>query len=282
MTVQIESTARFLRPADADRVRRNYRRIQMQRLLVVLRNVVLAVLVMIAAILIYRRTQSDARFAVRHVEITGAQHTTRADLERVTQLYRGLNLFNLDIARVQRDLNSLAWVSRIEIEKKLPDTLRIRVVERTPAALAVIRGGISYVDELGIAFAELSPSIGDSDLPLITAGGRNELARCVGILRQLRAQDPELYSRISEIRPLPPRDFAFFDRELQTVVYANEEDLSAKWRNLHAIARAERFRNGEIVYADLRFSGRVVLKPLRAMPATAVVPRTMMPSEITN
>jgi cell division protein FtsQ len=283
MTAQIESTARFLRPADADRVRRNYRRIQMQRLLVVLRNAVLAVTVIIAAILIYRRTQSDARFAVRHVEIAGAQHTTRADLERVTQLYRGLNLFNLDIARLRRDLNSLAWVSRIEIEKKLPDTLRIRVVERTPAALAVIRGGISYVDELGIAFAELSPSIGDSDLPLITAAGRSELARCVGILRQLRAQDPELYSRISEIRPLPPRGFAFFDRELQTVVYANEEDLSAMWRDLHAIARAERFRNGEIAYADLRFSGRVVLKPLRAMPAAAaVVPRTMMPSEITN
>ncbi len=282
MTVPAESTARFLRPTDVDRVRRNYRRIQMQRLLAVFRNALLAVLVVLAAVTIYRRTQSDVRFAVRHVQISGAQHTTRADLQRVTEHYLGLNLFNLDIARVRRDLASLAWVSRIEIEKKLPDTLRIRVVERTPAALAVADSGIAYVDEFGVAFAELSPSIGDADLPLIAAPAGPEMARCVAMLRQLRSHDAELYSRISEIRPLPPRGFAFFDRQLQAFIYANEEDLSAKWRDLHGIARAERFARGEIAYADLRFTGRVVLKPLRAMPASTVVPRVVAPAEITN
>lgn len=282
MTVQVESAERFFRPADAERVRRNYRRIQMHRLLAVLRGAVVLTVLIAAATALYRRTQSDARFAVQHVEIIGLTHTSRSEVQSVTQRYVGLNLFHLDIARLRHDLGALPWVSRIEIEKKLPDTLRIRVVERTPVALAEMGDRIAYVDEWGVPFAELAPSVGDSDWPLITAAQGTELARCVAMLRRLQVTDRELYARLSEVRPLPPRGFAFFDRELQAFVYANEEDLSSKWRSLHAIARAERLNRGEIAYADLRFSGRVVVKPLRAMPAAAIAPHAVIPSQITN
>jgi hypothetical protein len=282
MTAQLESTDRFLRPTDIDRVRRNYRSIQIQRLMGMLRNAVLLLATATALVMLYRRTQSDGRFAVRHLEIVGAQHTTRADLEAIRQRYIGSNLFNLDIARFRRDLSSLPWVSRVEIEKKLPDALRVQIVERTPVALSASNASIVYVDDRGAAFAELSPSVGDADLPLISEARAGDLSRCVAILRQLRTNDPDLYSRISEIRPLPPRGFAFFDRELQAFVYANEEDLSSKWRDLRAITRAEHFGRGDIAYADLRFNGQVVVKPLRAMPAAPVVPRVAIPVPITN
>ncbi len=282
MSVQFESAERFLRPSDADRVRRNYRSIQVQRLIAMLRSMVLLLVAATAVVFLYRRTQSDARFAVRHLEIVGAQHTSRADLDGVMRQYVGTNLFHLDIARLRHDLASLSWVSRVEIEKKLPDTLRVQVVERTPVALAEDRDGVAYVDERGTAFAELSPAIGDPDLPLITGARGEDLARCVGILRQLRTHDPEIYARISEVRPLPARGFAFFDRQLQAFVYANEEDLSSKWRDLYAIAAAERFAPRDIAYADLRFSGRVVVKPLRAMPAVTMAPRPVVTVQITN
>jgi hypothetical protein len=151
-----------------------------------------------------------------------------------------------------------------------------------PVALTEDRGSVLYVDERGAAFAELSPAVGDPDLPLITAARGDDLARCVDLLRRLRVRDPEIYARISEVRPLLPHSYAFFDRQLHALVYANEEDLSAKWRHLYAISAAERFVPGDIAYADLRFDGRVVVKPLRAMPAVALVPRAMAPARITN
>ena len=60
-----------------------------------------------AALWAYRHTQSNARFAVRTIEIDGAVHTPRAALDLATQRYVGLNLFQIDIARVQRDLGGL-------------------------------------------------------------------------------------------------------------------------------------------------------------------------------
>jgi hypothetical protein len=279
---QFESTDRFLRPTDVDRVRRNYRSIQVRQLIVVLRNAVLSVAVLVALAMLYRRTQSDGRFAVRHLEISGTQHTTAADVEAVRQRYLGTNLFHLDIAGLRRDVSSLQWVSRVEIEKKLPDTLRVRIVERIPIALVQASDAIRYVDDRGVAFASLSPAAGDSDLPLISSAQPGDLPRCVAILRTLRSQDPDLYTRISEVHPLPPGGFAFFDRELHAFVYANEEDLSSKWRDLRSIARAEHLERGDIAYADLRFNGQVVIKPLRAMPAAPPVQRPFIPVPITN
>ena len=282
MSVFDSTEPRFFRPSDTDRVRRNYRSIQVGRLLAVLRTMVVLLVIVVAAMMLYRRTQSDARFAIRHVEIAGTQHTSRADLDALRSRYAGKNLFHIDIDRLRHEVVSLPWVSRVEIEKKLPDTLRILVVERVPVALAETDNGVAYVDEQGNAFAGLSPAVGDPDLPLITGATGADLVRCVAALRHLRAQDAELYARVSEVQPLPPNGFAFFDRQLRAPIYANESDLPAKWRDFYAIAAAEQFAPGQIAYADLRFDGRVVVKPLRALPAAATAPRAVVPVQITN
>ncbi len=259
------TASRFLRPTDIARLRRNQRRIHAQRLLIVLRNTGLAATLLIGGVWAWRHTQSNERFAVRTIELDGVVHTDRAQLDAVTKQYAGLNLFQIDLARVQRDLGGIGWVRRIDIEKKLPDTLRIKITERTPVAL--VRNGevLSYVDQDGVSFAELSPRVGASDLPVIADAQGAELVRTVALLRELRTKDRELYSRVSEVWPIPPRGFALYDRELGAIVYANGEDVANKWRNLYGVLAAE--NNPKIEYADLRFADRVIVKPLEATHA---------------
>lgn len=283
MSAQLETTERFFRPADVESIRRNYRAMRLRSFLRGVRNLVVFAAVAAGIFMIYRHTQSNARFAIRRVEVTGALHTQRAAIDALVSQYVGLNLFQLDIDRVQRELTSLEWVSRIEIEKALPDTLRIRIVERTPVALVTVAdGALRYVDERGAAFADLSPAIGDSDLPVVIAATRDDAVRAVDLVRRLRVRDPEVYARISEVRPLLPHGFAIFDRELAATVYAEDSDLSAKWRDLHAIAAAEKFKRGDLHYADLRFDGRIVIKPLHAAIAPSMSGPQNLPMEITN
>lgn len=263
MTMNFDTTAsRFLRPTDVARLRRNQRRIQAQRLLIVLRNLGLAATVVVGAFWAYRQTQSDERFAVRTIEIEGAQHTPRGALDVATRRYVGLNLFQIDIARVQQDLSGVGWVRRIDIEKKLPDTLRIKITERTPVALLRDGERLLYVDEDGAGYAELTPAVGDQDLPIITDAHGAELQRTVALLRDLQAGDRELYARVSEVWPIPPRGFALYDRALGAIVYANAEDIASKWRNLYAVLAAE--NHPRIEYADLRFANRLIVKPLES------------------
>lgn len=281
-TVYDATQQRFLRPSDAGRMRRNQRRIQVQRLLGALGHVLVVGTVITIAVWLYLRAQSDTRFALKSIEVTGAVHTPRAAVDAVTQAYAGANLFRLDIARLQREVGRLPWVSRVEVEKKLPATLHINIIERSPVALVNDGGRLAYVDEHGVAFAGLSPSIGDSDLPVIRDARGSELARAVALVRDLRARDAEVYSRISEVRPVAPRGFALFDRELGAEVLANGDDLSAKWRDLYAVVRAERLGKGDVAYADLRFAGRIVVKPLRPILTAAAPAQPTAPVQITN
>lgn len=282
MSSAFDNTDRFLRATDAGRIRRNQRQIAVERVLAIVRNFVLFLLALVGAVWLYSHTQSDARFAVRNIEISGAVHTSRAALEAQTRQYGGLNLFRIDIARVQRDFESMSWVRRINIEKRLPDTLRIHITERVPIALLRDHDRLLYVDVEGKAFADLAASVGDDDLPIIADAAGAELGRSIALLEMLRAADSELYSRVAEIRPIAPRGFALFDRELQAFVYGNAEDVVEKWRDLYAITRAERLGAGSIEYADLRFADRLIVKPVHPMTiAVTPLPRPNA-AEITN
>jgi len=282
VSVGYESTQRFLRPHDVGRVRRNQRRIQIQRILGALGHVFVVGTVVTIAAWLYLRAQSDTRFALKTIEVAGAVHTQRAAIDEVTKVYNGTNLFRLDIGRLQSDIGHLPWVSRVGIEKKLPDTLRIRIVERTPVALLQSGATLQYVDEHGVAFAELSPSVGDHDLPIIRNAGGSELARAVALLSDLHARDPQVFSRISELRPVAPKGFVLFDRELAAQILANNDDLSKKWRDLYAIAQAEQLGPGTIEYADLRFADRIVIKPVHPITTAAAPASIAAPAQITN
>lgn len=258
MSVFDTTASRFLRPSDVARLRRNQRRVNAQRMLKFLRNFALVAAVAGGAVWAWQHTQSAPQFAVRTIQVDGVVHTPMAALNLATGRYKGLNLFQIDIDRVQADLGGLGWVSRIDIEKKLPDTLRIKITERKPVALVRTGDRLLYVDEHGVGFAELSPRAGNDDLPIITDAHGPELARTVSLLTSLREKDRELYTRVSEVWPIAPRGFALYDRDLGAVVYANADDLSAKYRNLYAILRSE--NNPNIEYADLRFADRVIVK----------------------
>jgi cell division protein FtsQ len=277
------TASRFLRPPDVARIRRNQRQIRFLRTFAILRTGAVLVALGAAGLWVWKHTQSDGRFAVRHVEIVGAKNTPAAQLQNLTRAYVGENLFKIDITRVQRELGAVNWVSRIEIEKRLPDTLRIRIVERRPVALVETAQGLTYVDESGVAFAALSPAVGSAELPLIADASGPELRRCVQMLEQLRRQDAVLYSRVSEIRPIAPRGFAVFDRQLAATVYVNGEDIIEKWRGLYGIAAAEGFGSGSLEYADLRFSDRIVVKPQHPVAVARVTaPPVARSQEITN
>jgi cell division septal protein FtsQ len=103
-------------------------------------------------------------YTLKHVAVA-----TNGELSPgLIQLWMGLknsqNLYALDLVRVQRDLELVPWIKRVEVERVLPDTLRVRVFEREPVAQIVSAaprpgGGVDrvvfHVDETGWVMPEL-------------------------------------------------------------------------------------------------------------------------------
>jgi cell division protein FtsQ len=103
-------------------------------------------------------------FHVRHVEVTGAAHDSRADIVRLSGVTRATNALWLDEGSVERRLEQDPWIASATVSTSFPWTVHVQVVERTPAAV-VDRG----TDRLLVATdgTPLGPAGRVSGLPLI-------------------------------------------------------------------------------------------------------------------
>jgi len=89
-------------------------------------------------------------FAIQNVEIQTDGPIATDQIRKWAGVRPGLNLLALDLARVKRDIEMASVVESASVERILPHTLRIRVIEREPVAqLKVPRpkpgGGIELI-----------------------------------------------------------------------------------------------------------------------------------------
>src|SRR5207244_41506 len=73
-------------------------------------------------------------FAVQEIDIQTDGVISLEQLRRWAGVKRDQNLFKIDLARVRRDIELVPAVQSAAVERVLPHTLKIRVVEREPIA----------------------------------------------------------------------------------------------------------------------------------------------------
>jgi cell division protein FtsQ len=77
----------------------------------------------------------SSAFHVRHVEVAGAAHHSRADIVRLSGVTRATNAPWLDEGAVERRLEQDPWIASATVSTSFPWTVHVQVVERTPAAV---------------------------------------------------------------------------------------------------------------------------------------------------
>jgi len=117
------------------------------------------------------------QLALRTVEVQGLHRATENELLRLANVSPGVNLWSLDPATVAQAMGGHPWVRSVEVTRGLPDTLQVRVEERTPVALAAL-GELYVVDPEGAPFKRVSAAEA-LDLPLLT-----------GLTRETAESDP--------------------------------------------------------------------------------------------
>jgi cell division septal protein FtsQ len=81
-----------------------------------------------------RLVYENRTFAIEEIDIQTDGVIVIEQLRRWAGVKRGQNLFALDLTRVKRDLELVPAIQSVAVERVLPHTLRIRVVEREPIA----------------------------------------------------------------------------------------------------------------------------------------------------
>ncbi|MGQ0480785.1 MAG: cell division protein FtsQ/DivIB [Pseudonocardia sp.] len=92
------------------------------------------------------------RFALSAVTVTGASEVAATTVRAASGLRAGVPLLTVDLAAAQRGVATIPSVAGVRAVRRWPDTVEIRVTERTPVALAASVTGSRLVDRTGMAY----------------------------------------------------------------------------------------------------------------------------------
>ncbi len=230
-----------------------------------------ALLVLTLALIIGANTWKSG-LVVTKVVVAGTRVVDVNEIIQLTHVRPGSKMFDLDLMVIQKDVVSHYFLKDVVVERDLPSTLKITVVERSP--IAMINGNdLLYLDSEGVVLPR-SISHEIFDLPIISnvpptvklAVGSTvqnpDVFEALSILSTAKLVNKELYHLISEVRLRNGGDLIFFTADGGVPVLFGRGNPAAKLLRLEAFWSDVVHGHGsqELQYIDLRYDDQVVAK----------------------
>ncbi len=116
-------------------------------------------------VMLYEYVTTNESFNVKHIRIENNITVTKEEITDTIGLKLGHNIFNLDLKVCAQQLAKFPNIKYVKITKCLPDSIIIRVYERTPV-FQIKKSCYFYVDEDGVVLAKMSRHQ-DRSLPIV-------------------------------------------------------------------------------------------------------------------
>jgi len=242
-----------------------------------------------------RLVYENKAFAIREIDVQTDGVIAPDQLRRWAGVKPGENLVALDLARVRRDLELSSLIESVAVERVLPHTLRLRVVEREPLVQVLVpRPGPNGVCEIKMLQLDLECNVmqplerqqrvtpltaADELLPILAGLQPNELVPAK------RLESPQVRAALQlvalfECSPMvgvvdlqridlsAPEILQVTTRQGGEVTFATK-DLERQLRRWAAVYQYGQTNNVAIASLDLSVANNV---PVRWMAAGAVPP----------
>lgn len=192
---------------------------------------------------------------VADIEVEGRETTDRATILAALQAERGTPILGVSPSRARAQLEALPWVRSAVIERRLPGTLWVKLVERHPLAVWQHGGRQELIDRDGsvIPVSDLSRF---SHVPTVVGG---DAARHAAALIAMLGNEPELAARVTAAVRVDDRRWNLrVDNAIDVLL--PEEDPAAAWTRLAALEHQSNLLKRDIRTVDMRLPDRVVLR----------------------
>ena len=234
---------------------------------IVAANLAIGAVLVVSAASVARHFATSDELAVREILVEGTTRTTPDAVRAVLRPFLGRNLVDLGLDEVAKTATRNPWVKEATVKRILPETLRVSVIERTPGALALLRGLVYVVDDGGFVMGPAGPDL-PYDLPLLVGldGYQGKdceavLARGVALLMQLNGAFPAWTRGISEVDLSRPDRVVVTRMEGGPQILLDPERIDRNLGAYLALQSTIARKVGETARVDLRWSQRISLLP---------------------
>ena len=198
---------------------------------------------------------ADAGLSVEQVLVAGRDRTDRQSLVDALGIDLGVPMLTIDIETARERVDALAWVRDVAIEKRLPDTLVVTLVERRPLALWQNDGAVTVVDAEGNVIDGAKPSDFSELMLVVGPDAPGHAAELLSVMEGI----PDLQQRVAAAIRIGERRWNLrLDDGID--IQLPERDLDSAWVALADLDRTEQLLARDVQAVDLRFPDRLVLR----------------------
>lgn len=198
---------------------------------------------------------ANAGFKVRGLMIDGRHYTTRAELKSVLGVEKGASIFSYNLKEMQQGLTQLPWVKTAIVERRLPDTIYVKLQERQPVAIFQKDGKLALVDSEGAILADKNLKEFNGMIVVTGESAPQNAAELIGLVNA----EPDLRERIEIARWIGNRRW---DIKLKNGITLRlpEEDTGLAIKRLSETQKAEKIMDRQVEAIDLRDPMRIVIQ----------------------
>ena len=225
-------------------------------------------LLLTAVVKVATFVSTSPRFKVDHISTSGNQRVSSDTVRAMLSGLRGENILFADLERWRTTLLESPWVRDVSFRRSLPSTVEVLVHERTPIAIGRVGSRLFLVDERGASIDEYGPQYVGLDLPIVDglASGKGDTmdqeraamaARLIVAIRQ----KPAIADKLSQVDVTDLHNATVLLNHDAAQLRIGETRFLERLESYLSLSATLHQRVPNIDYVDLRFDGRVYVKP---------------------
>jgi cell division protein FtsQ len=229
-------------------------------------------LITIAVCLVFGANAWKTSLKIKQIKIDGNRIVGENEILQLTQIQMNALLYKVDLTSIQRNVMSHHYIKDAVVERNLPNSIHIQVVERIPIAMVNCSETL-YLDEEGMVLPR-SISHRLFDLPMISGISESEplapgfiikqpdVMEALQLLALMKTVNRPMYHNISEVQVRNGGDIVVYSAEGAVPIIFGREDMPSKFVRLETFWNdVVRTRGTQYLqYVDLRYQDQIVAR----------------------
>jgi cell division protein FtsQ len=206
--------------------------------------------------------------AIADIRVEGRETTDRETILAALGAVPGTPILAVSPSRAKERLEALPWVHSAVVERRFPDTIYVRLVERKPLALWQHGGKLDLIDREG-SVVPVTRLEQFAKLPLVV--GEHAASHAAKLLDML-ATEPDLAARVSAAIRVGDRRWNLrIDNAIDVLLPADA--AASAWAQLASLERSSALLKRDVQVVDVRLPDRLVVRVNPETPKEAPVSR---------
>jgi len=198
---------------------------------------------------------------LKEIHLIGRENLSKSDLMEVLGLTNETSMLNLNINILNEKIKKIGWVKNSIVERRMPDTLIIKIEEFKPFALLQVNDTHNTHIIISSEGDKIIKDNGQFNyLPVINGiGSKKHAAKMLNIL----SSEPNLFHQVWAISYIGERRWNVSLRS-GIKIKLPENNASEAWAKLSKIDREQSILSREVEIIDLRVKENLIITPSKS------------------